>query len=278
MIGPDTKTIILVGAGKMGGAMLTGWLEKLDSTYVFHVIDPGAGAHLNDLQMRLGDKAIFSHYETADALPPDLAADVVILATKPQLVSTALQLLSGHLQEGALVVCVAAGVGIAALQSDVDNGQTAVRVMPNIGALLGYSVSAGFAPDNTTAAHRSLVVDLFTAIGSFTWLEDESQMHAVTALSGSGPAYVFAMCEAMIAAAIAQGLNEATAKELAIGTICAAGRLLEDNPDPTSLREAVTSPNGTTQAGLAALAKDGALDGLMVRTIAAARDRSIALS
>lgn len=272
------KSIVLVGAGRMGSAMLSGWLNALGNEYTFHVIDSGAADYLANLPMQSGTGARSVHYPSAEALPRNLRVDATVLATKPKMIDIALRTLSSQGHVGSLVISVAAGITIETLSQALHSAKAIARVMPNIGAMVGCSVSAGYASVEATAVQRQLIETLFAAIGSFSWLETEDQLHAVTAVSGSGPAYVFALCEAMIVAGQEQGLSPKTAKALAIGTVCSAGKLLENQPDPTHLRQTVTSPNGTTEAGLSVLKQRGDLRNLVARTIDAAKRRSIELS
>lgn len=274
MVGESTQ-VVLIGAGRMGQAMLVGWLRALADSHTFHVIDPQAADAVAALAQ---DKENLNHYASADHLPEGLVADVIVLATKPQIVSTALQALPVNCLANAVVVSVAAGIEIADIRKHLSGNTPVARVMPNIGAQVGYCVSAGFSPDDTPQMSRAHVEMLFDAIGSFCWLGAEEQIHAVTAVSGSGPAYLFAMCEAMIAAGTKHGLDADTARSLAIRTVSAAGRLLEQTPDPAHLRETVTSPNGTTAAGLAELFKENSLECLLTLAVASARRRSIELS
>ncbi|NIA71324.1 pyrroline-5-carboxylate reductase [Pelagibius litoralis] len=275
---PRVTRVVLIGAGRMGHAMLVGWLRELRPSHEFHVVDPGVCDAVAALRKRLANPGSLVHYASAQDLPDDLAADVIVLATKPRIIAAALQAMPKPTALNAVVISVAAGVGIADIQQHLHGNLSTVRVMPNIGASVGYSVSAGFADASTKPDGRVHVELLFQAIGTFSWLESEDQLHAVTALSGSGPAYVFAMCEAMIMAGIEQGLDDTTARSLAIATVSAAGRLLENCPDPGLLRETVTSPNGTTAAGLAVLGKENVLERLVWQTLDAARQRSISLS
>jgi len=270
------KTILLVGAGNMGFAMLSGWLTSLASTYNFIVLDPAAAPRLATLSSAI--KASTTAFGRPDELPADLQLDAIVLATKPDSVCSALQSLSKYLQQETVIVSVAAGLSIDQIRKTTTIDNPTVRVMPNIGAMVGHSASAGFASPNTLQNQLRTVQTLFDALGRFVWLDNEKEMHTVTAVSGSGPAYFFALCEAMIAAACENGLSPAVAAELVHTTCSAAGRLLEETPDSALLREQVTSPNGTTAAGLAALGQNEQLQRSISMAIQAARQRSMEMT
>ncbi|WP_342075084.1 pyrroline-5-carboxylate reductase [Yoonia sp. SS1-5] len=271
----QTTKVVLVGAGRMGQAMLNGWLRNLGESHEFHVVDPhDAGA----ISKQSSGKNQLTRYTTAEDLPPGLEADVIVLATKPHIIPSALEALPDGCASDTVVVSVAAGIQIVDIERHLSGPASVMRVMPNIGAQVGFCVSAGYAHEDAPQSGKTLVEQLFNSIGSFCWLTDEDQMHAVTALSGSGPAYIFAMCEAMIAAGVELGIEAETAQTLAVGTVSAAGRLLEDCADPGRLREAVTSPNGTTAAGLAEFGRKQALDQLVTKALDAAKHRSKELS
>ncbi|MDO6729594.1 pyrroline-5-carboxylate reductase [Marinovum sp. 2_MG-2023] len=270
------KTILLVGAGNMGFSMLRGWLQSLDDTYRFVVADPMAGPRLERLDA--GVRARLLTVVELKNLPADMRPDAVVFATKPDGVCAAIETIHSHLLPETVLVSVAAGLQIAQMRKSAPGNQPIVRVMPNIGALIGQSASAGIASEQTNADQSALVEVLFRALGHFTWLRSEDEMHVVTAVSGSGPAYFFAMCEAMIASAIENGLSRDVAETLVLATCSAAGGLIEQTPNAALLREQVTSPGGTTAAGLAALARDAALQTVIASAIDAARKRSIEMA
>lgn len=264
----------MIGAGRMGGAMLKGWTQALGSGFRFAVVDPHTD--WQNLGLTPGPQLMLGR--SLAELPGDYTADIVVLATKPQYVEAALAEARPATDTGTLVVSIAAGVATQTMQQAIGPGQAVVRAMPNIGALVGRSVTAAFASPEVTAAQRDLVGELFSSIGAFSWIGAEEDLHLITALSGSGPAYYFAFCEAMIASAIAAGLSEEVAKVLAVGTLVSAGRLVEDSGDPAGLRAMVTSPKGTTAAALDALGDGGALGALAARALEAARARSVELA
>lgn len=270
------KTIILVGAGNMGFSMLAGWLRTLDDTYRFAVVDPVAQSRCCELTNPDGTP-IIAVADVAE-LDADLAPAAVIFATKPGGICDAVLRMRDRFLPDTVLISVAAGLKIDQIREASSFSSAVVRVMPNIGAMVGKSASAGIGSSDTTAMQRALVELLFTALGQFTWLNSEDDMHAVTAVSGSGPAYFFALCEAMIAAAMENGLDRDVAETLVHATCAAAGGLVDQTPNATLLRQQVTSPGGTTAAGLEALAENDGLQVVVARAIDAARKRSIEMS
>jgi pyrroline-5-carboxylate reductase len=262
-------SVLLVGCGNMGRAMLGGWIaENVDPADIL-VVDPGK-ANL-EAAGKLGVRC----YESAMALEQDTQPDVIVLAVKPQMMENVLPTYRAFARKGALVISIAAGTRLARLENDLGADAAVIRTMPNTPAAVRKGMMVSCANGHVTAAQRSLCDRLMTAIGTTAWIEDESLMDAVTGLSGSGPAYVFHMIEAMTAAGIAAGLPEDLATTLARVTVAGAGELVMSSSEPVSqLRENVTSPNGTTAAGLAVLMQEKGLTELMTRTVAAATARS----
>ncbi|SDZ74370.1 pyrroline-5-carboxylate reductase [Rubrimonas cliftonensis] len=256
--------LVLLGCGKMGGAMLDGWFAAGLPGAAVHVVDPALGeraAALTARGARCGLK------------PPDSAAAVVV-AVKPQLLAEALPAVAPLAGPRTLFMSIAAGAPLSYFEARLAAGTPIVRAMPNTPAAVGRGVTALFA-NAPGKALTPLAEALAGAVGETVRLESEAQMDAVTAVSGSGPAYVFHMIEALAAAGVAEGLPEELAMRLARATVTGAGELAHGSPLPASaLREAVTSPAGTTAAGLSVLMGDGALIDLMRRTVAAAAARS----
>ncbi|PHQ69658.1 MAG: pyrroline-5-carboxylate reductase [Paracoccus sp.] len=255
----NARGLVLVGCGRMGGAMLKGWLARGLEPGAVTVIDPKLAPEWQDKGLRVN----------AD-LPENPA--VLMLAVKPQMMKDAL----GEVPrlDDTLVVSVAAGTTIATYESAFPDAPV-IRVMPNTPAAIGKGISAMIGNARATDAHLDLAETLMRAVGRVVRLESEDQMNAVTGLSGSGPAYVFHMIEAMAKAGEVQGLSPDLALELARMTVAGAGALAIDaDEDPGILRENVTSPGGTTAAGLNVLMDpDTGLPSLMARTVAAATDR-----
>jgi len=256
------RGLVLVGCGRMGSALLQGWLKQGLAASAVHVIDPNPRPELSALGISVNG-----------ALPADPA--VLVIAVKPQMMADVLPRLA--VGESTLVVSVAAGVTLAAYERAFPAAPI-VRAMPNTPAAIGQGVSAIIGNAKAGAAELELAEALMSAVGRVVRLESEGQMDAVTALSGSGPAYVFHMIEAMAAAGEAEGLPPALALELARATVAGAGALaVHEDEDPARLREAVTSPGGTTAAAVRELEQLKVRAAFMI-AMEAARDRSRALA
>ena len=255
----NKRGLVLVGCGRMGGAMLRGWLARGLQPGAVTVIDPRLAPEWQDRGLRVNA-----------ALPPDPA--VLVLAVKPQMMADALGRVP--VLSDTLVLSVAAGTTIATFEAAFP-GAPIVRVMPNTPAAIGQGISAMIGNARATSRDLDLTQTLMAAVGRVVRLDREDQMDAVTGLSGSGPAYVFHLIEAMAKAGEAQGLSPALSLELARMTVAGAGALAIDaDEDPVILRENVTSPGGTTAAGLKILMDpETGLPPLMARTIAAATER-----
>lgn len=257
------RPLVLVGAGKMGGAMLEGWLASGIEPEVITVLDPAADRTLAPFDtpgLTVTDKA------------PATPAGVMVIAVKPHLVADILPTLKSAHDEKTMLVSVAAGVPIAKLKA-IGPGPV-VRAMPNTPASIGQGATVAVA-DGTSAAETELANMLLCAVGKTWWLTDEPLLDAVTGVSGSGPAYVFHMVEAMTAAGIAEGLPPELAAGIARQTVVGAGALLGRSPlEPGTLRENVTSKGGTTAAALAVLRDSGALTELMTKAVKAAAARA----
>lgn len=263
----NARGLVLLGCGKMGSAMLAGWLDGGVSPASVWVQDPfpsdwvqAQGVHVN-----------------AD-LPS--APAIVLVAVKPQMMADALPVLAAMGNGDTLFVSVAAGVTIANYESILGAKTPIIRAMPNTPAAVGKGITAIIGNDNASAAHLDQAEQLLSAIGQVVRLDGEDQMDAVTGVSGSGPAYVFHMIEALAAAGQAQGLSPELAMQLAKATVAGSGALAEAADEtPSQLRVNVTSPNGTTQAGLKVLMNETTgLPPLMKATVKAATDRSKELS
>ncbi len=257
--------LVLVGCGKMGSAMLEGWLASGVAPDSVWILEPypserlialqGEGLHLN-------------------AGLPD-APDICVLAVKPQLMRGSLQQLREIKSSSALYLSVAAGITLDTLAAELGDSPI-VRAMPNTPAAIGRGITAITGNARVTNENMQLAEALLSSIGEVVELDDESQMDAVTALSGSGPAYVFYLIEAMSAAGVAEGLPEALATRLATATVAGAGLLAQQSDEPAAqLRINVTSPAGTTEAGLKVLMdSESGLQPLLNRTLGAAANRS----
>lgn len=263
-------TLLLVGAGNMGGAMLKGWLAlKLDprriSALELQPSDFVAGLAAQGLRLN----------PRGDELSP---TSVVVLAVKPQGAAEVLPMLAPWIGPQTLVVSIMAGRTLQFLADGLPRAGAIVRSMPNSPAAIGRGITVAVPNDRVTAAQRDLAHALLAAIGAVEWVDDEALLDAVTAVSGSGPAYVFLLAESLARAGIAVGLPPALAAKLARETVAGAGELLHRSPlDPATLRQNVTSPGGTTAAALNVLMAEGGLDPLMEKAVVAATRRSRAL-
>ena len=258
-------TIALAGAGKMGGAMLTGWLAQGLSPRQVAVIDP----HLSPDISALAAKGVRLNPQATELG----TVDTLVVAVKPQSFREAGAALKALVGPSTLVVSIMAGTTIAALEEVV--GGAVVRAMPNTPAAIGRGITVAVPAKRVTAAQRAMTDALQQATGLLEWVDDESLMDAVTAVSGSGPAYVFLLAEELARAGVAAGLPETLATTLARATVAGSGELLHRSDLPSAtLRQNVTSPGGTTAAALDVLMANDGLQPLMTRAIAAATRRS----
>lgn len=259
-IGP----VMLVGAGKMGLAMASGWLEKGLPPANLILIEPRPSEAVATLVADYG----LALYPEAGGLQPN----VIVLAVKPQVMDAAMAGLAPVIGPHTIGLSIAAGIDIARLSRGLATGRI-VRAMPNTPAQIGKGVTGAVAAPGLERGDRDKVEPLLAAVGAVVWLEKEADLDAVTAVSGSGPAYVFHLVEALAEAARNQGLAPHLAMRLARETVIGAAALMDADPaDAATLRANVTSPNGTTAAALSVLMAE--LPGLMDRTVAAARRRS----
>jgi pyrroline-5-carboxylate reductase len=263
-------SLLLVGAGRMGGALLRGWLDLGLEGHRISVLEPQPSAQLRDLCDRSGVRFGL----------PDVPPEVLVLAIKPQMLDAAAPALVAFAADSTLVVSILAGKRIADIAARLPQARAIVRAMPNLPAAIGQGIAGAVANDAVTAAERASADRLLTAVGRVEWLADESQVDAVTAVSGSGPAYVFYLTECLAAAGRAAGLPNDVAERLARATVEGAGALLASEPEtsPAQLRVNVTSPGGTTAAALDVLMGEEGLEDLMERAVLAAARRAHELS
>ena len=258
-----TGTIALAGAGKMGSAMLIGWLAGgLDARQVA-VIEPLPSAEISALAAR-----------SVRINPTDVATvETLVVAVKPQSFREAGAQLKSLVGPTTLVVSIMAGTTIASLKEVC--GGAVVRAMPNTPAAIGRGITVAVPANNVSVTQRATADALLRATGSVEWVADEGLMDAVTAVSGSGPAYIFLLAEELARAGVAAGLPEELATKLARETVAGSGELLHrSNLSAATLRQNVTSPGGTTAAALSVLMAEDGLQQLMIRAIAAATARS----
>jgi pyrroline-5-carboxylate reductase len=262
------RTLVLVGAGKMGGAMLQGWLERGLDPLGVTIIDPFAAAPMRALA---ADRGMALN-------PPAPAAgpEALVVATKPQMLDEAAPAVDAILLADTVVISILAGKTIADLKARLPNARAIVRAMPNLPASIGRGATGAVASPDVRAAQRLTADLLLRSVGIVEWLPSESLIDAVTAVSGSGPAYVFHLAECLAEAGVAAGLPPEVAARLARATVTGAGELLSRSDlSPARLREDVTSPAGTTAAALDVLmAEHGGLREMMRDAVAAAKRRA----
>lgn len=263
------RRILLVGFGNMGQALARGWLEHGQDAALVTVVDPSEGARTAARALGLA----------ASETPPAAAADVVLLAIKPdQLAAAATHARSGLARDG-VVLSIAAGKTLSQVTSLTGADSAVVRAMPNTPAAIGRGVTVLCAGEAVNDGHRDACAELMSAVGSVEWVEDEALMDAVTAVSGSGPAYVFLLIECLAEAGRRVGLPSDLAARLATATVAGAGEYAaRAEQDAAELRRRVTSPQGTTQAALERLMAEDGLAALMRDAVAAATRRSRKLS
>jgi len=258
-------TIVLAGAGKMGGAMLSGWLARgLDAKRVA-VIEPQPSGEIS----ALATKGV-----RLNPSPKQLGSiATLVIALKPQTFPEAGGALKSFSGPSTLVVSIMAGTTIASIGAAC--GGSVVRAMPNTPAAIGRGITVAVAAKNVSAAQRAVADALLRATGSVEWVDDESLMDAVTAVSGSGPAYIFLLAEELARAGVEAGLPQELATKLARETVAGSGELLHRSDTPSAtLRQNVTSPGGTTAAALEVLMGPDGMQSLLTRAVAAATRRS----
>ncbi|MGB2016708.1 MAG: pyrroline-5-carboxylate reductase [Candidatus Puniceispirillum sp.] len=274
----STHHIVLIGCGKMGGAMLEGWIADTGLDAHFSIIEPfqdHLGWTASHANIALFDSCAASE---AASIPP---ATMIVLAVKPQMMDEAIGHFAHMIDDDTAFLSIAAGITTAWLASRLDpvsgSSATIIRAMPNTPAAIGHGITVLYSGDSSDAK-RDLATQLLMAIGQVVMIDDESLMDAVTAVSGSGPAYVFLLAEVMTKAGIEAGLPDDLATQLAEATVAGAGALIAaSDDDPAVLRANVTSKGGTTAAALDVLMADDGMAPLLARAIAAAKARSIAL-
>ncbi len=255
--------ILLVGLGKMGGAMLAGWRERglAPSVAVDPMLPPALGPEITVVA-------------DAASIPAGFRPSAVVLAVKPQNAAETLPLYARFAPD-AVMLSIMAGRTLSGMAGLLGERAAIVRAMPNTPAAVRQGITVCCPNQAVTAAQRALCDSLLAAIGAVAWVDDEALIDPVTAVSGSGPAYVFLLAELMEQAAIEQGIPPALARQLARQTVSGSGALLAASPEDTAqLRKNVTSPGGTTAAALAVLMDPAAMPAALSRAIAAATQRS----
>jgi pyrroline-5-carboxylate reductase len=261
----EVGPVVLIGAGKMGLALARGWIKGGLPAASLVLVDPFAGEAAYKFAADNGVRLLKS--------AESVLVHVLVLAVKPQSMREAMQQVAPSVGRQTLVLSIAAGVSLRTLSAGLDS-ERVVRSMPNTPAQVGKGIAGAVGLD-ISAADRALVEDLLGAVGDVVWFEDESKLDAVTAVSGSGPAYVFYLVEALAVAGMRQGLDPGQAMQLARQTVVGAAALMEaDSQSVSILRENVTSPKGTTAAALGVLMAPDGLEALLDRAVLAARLRS----
>ena len=267
------RPLVLVGAGNMGGALLKGWIAVGLSPSLVVAIDP---APPEPMRAMLAAQAI-----ACNSRPPALATPpaAIVLAVKPQLMEAVAPSVAPMVGPGTVVLSVAAGRTIASLARHFAPGTAIVRSIPNTPAAIGRGITVAIANAATTPAQRLLCDELLSAVGEVAFVEEERLIDAATAVSGSGPAYVFLLAECLVQAGREVGLSPELAARLARATVSGAGELMRQSDlTPAVLRQNVTSPKGTTAAALEVLMAPEGLQPLLSRAVAAADARATALA
>jgi len=263
--------ILLIGCGRMGSALLKGWLARGIKSIA--VVEPKPSAQLKALAKKKSI-SLFAAPSQVRGKP-----SVCVVAIKPQVLKGEAATLAEYAVRGALMISIAAGTSVAALSKAWGKKARIIRAMPNTPGAIGAGITGIFAARGVTASDRKRAVALLSALGETEWVSKETLIDSVTAVSGSGPAYLFLMAEALTEAGVAEGLPRAQAEKFARATVAGAGALLSaDMTSASKLREAVTSPGGTTAAALGVLMAADGLPALMKRAVHAAKKRAEELS
>jgi pyrroline-5-carboxylate reductase len=261
--------LLLIGCGKMGSAMLLGWLVRDIRAEDVTVVEPNAAARTD-----IAGEGVAVVGDAAQ-LPPGFAPSVVVLAVKPQMMDAAIAPLARFARPGTVFLSIAAGKTIGYFERQLGGSAAIVRSMPNTPAAILRGITVACANRNATTAQRAQCDELLVAVGEVAWVEDEGLLDAVTAVSGGGPAYVFLLIECLAEAGVAAGLPPGLAMRLASATVSGSGDLVRKSSQPASvLRQNVTSPGGTTLEALKILMAADGLQPLLTKAIAAATRRS----
>lgn len=259
--------LLLIGAGHMGGALLRGWVAHKLTPIV--VVEPNQSAELKRVAMKNRVRLV---KDVSDVRAERVRACVVAL--KPQILRTEAERLRRISETHTPMISIAAGTTIATLAKAWGRKSRIVRAMPNVPGAIGHGITGLYASRHATASDRKLAEQLLSTLGETIWLKRETLIDSVTAVSGSGPAYVFLMVEALAEAGVREGLPRADARKFARATLAGAGALLDHDPrEPEELRRSVTSPRGTTEAALNVLLGKNGLKPLIARAVSAARKR-----
>ena len=261
-------SLLLVGGGKMGSALLNGWLSN--GLQPENVVLVDKDSEILSSFSDIGISTVLSPLK----IGPDFSADIIFFAVKPDLVAEVSNSYKKFVSNGTLLISVAAGVKISALE--VHSGSIPIiRAMPNTPSSIGRGITAVCANNKVISHQKKICEELFRAVGDVVWISEESHMDAVTAVSGSGPAYLFLMIECLSEAGISIGLDPDISYKLALETIAGSSELARNDSEPPNiLRENVTSPGGTTEAALDILMSENGLKSLLDKAVKAAYQRS----
>ena len=264
---PVDFSVAFIGAGNMAASIMAGLIDAGADPAQLRAADPGEQAQANARELALGSVGTDNQQAAA-------GADVVILAVKPQVLRAVCEDIAPVMARGQLVISIAAGIGTESLREWLGAAPAIVRCMPNTPSLLRAGASALYADAGVDAQQRSRAAAVMQAVGIVRWVDDEQLMHAVTAISGSAPAYFFLFMEAMIAEGERMGLDAETARILCAQNCIGAGRMVDEGSvDAAELRRRVTSPGGTTERAIAAFT-DGELATLVQKAMRACEARS----
>jgi len=262
------QNLLLVGCGKMGGALLSGWLDRDLAAEDVLVVEPFGG---DALQNQFGVSVV----EKLEGVPQSYSPDIVVFAVKPQAMDEIVPLYARFVDKGPMFLSIAAGKPSSYFLNCLGENAAIVRSMPNTPAAVGRGITVAYGSDAVSKEQKSVATTLLEAVGEVGWVENEALIDGVTAVSGSGPAYVFLLIECLAQAGIEVGLDPDLAARLALATVAGSGELARQSTESAStLRENVTSPGGTTAAALEILMADDGLQNLMSRAVAAAETRS----
>lgn len=265
----DNVKMLVIGCGKMGTAIVQGWMKSGVEGKQIYIIDPNI-ALLEEMQARHGVNLFLSPHEL-----PKLTFDYVMVALKPQQIAATLASYDAWVDDKTQLISVAAGITCDALHQLLPRLANVIRIMPNTPCLIQKGVSVGYTSSVMDDSSKAFCQSLFSPLGFFSWVEKEALIDDVTGVSGSGPAYLFQFVESFVKAAEKTELPAVLAKELAISTVLGAAYLLESqDKEPAQLRKDVTSPKGTTEAGLNVLMQGNTLDNLMNDVVQATKKRS----
>ncbi len=262
-------SLLIVGCGKMGSALLDGWLDQGRPPSSIHIVEPTEELAIG---LRARQTNVYSNF---NELPQELAPSVVLFAVKPQVMEEVVPPYKTFKSSQTVFVSIAAGKTVGFFEELLGRDTAIIRTMPNTPAAVGRGITVAFANNLVNIEQKNQCQTLLEAVGQVAWIKDEAHMDGVVAVSGSGPAYVFYLTETLAAAGVKAGLPEDLAKKLARATVSGAGELqFQSTEEVSTLRQNVTSPGGTTAAALDVLMAKNGLQPVMDRAIAAAAKRS----